>query len=338
MLNRIFRLVDVKRIEMTLSELIVTSDDVLVKPDYLSICAADQRYYLGKRNKAVMKQKLPMALVHEAIGTLVYDPLEQITRGTKVVLIPNIPALDDGRKGNYREGSSFCSSGTDGFMQDIFAAPRDRLVVLPDNASFTFVLSELVSVAFNAVDAFLRCCHTEKKRIGVWGDGSVGFVMALILKHTFPDSQIVIFGKNLRKLQHFSFAQETYLIDSVSNKVRLDHCFECVGGRGSEAAIAQILELIRPQGCIALLGVSDNFISINTRKVLEKGLLLFGNSRSEKCDFEKAVHLIHSRPSCEQYLKTIISQVIDITKEDDISYAFEQDLLNDFKTVIKWQI
>ena len=58
-----------------------------------SICAADQRYYTGSRGRVVMKQKLPMALIHEAVGEVVYDPKGEYQIGTNVVMVPNTPCL-----------------------------------------------------------------------------------------------------------------------------------------------------------------------------------------------------------------------------------------------------
>ncbi|MDD6396712.1 MAG: hypothetical protein PUF95_00165 [Selenomonadaceae bacterium] len=68
MLHRIFRLTDIKYIETITEDLEYGQDIVIVRPTYLSICAADQRYFFGKRKKAIMQKKLPLALIHEAVG------------------------------------------------------------------------------------------------------------------------------------------------------------------------------------------------------------------------------------------------------------------------------
>jgi ribitol-5-phosphate 2-dehydrogenase len=111
-----------------------------------------------------------------------------------------------------------------------------------------------------------------------------------------------------------------------------------VGNSGSEDAIAQIIHLISPQGIISLLGVCEEPVSVNTRRVLDKGLQLIGNSRSDYKDFKEAIELIHGNEFCRKYLQLLISETIEIKAEADIPRAFEQDVLNDFKTVIKWSI
>ena len=100
----------------------------------MSICNADQRYYQGKRAPEVLKKKLPMALIHEAVGEVVYDSREEFDVGQKVVMIPNTPFEKDSVIAeNYLRSSKFRASGFDGFMQDNVAMRRDRLIELPDN-------------------------------------------------------------------------------------------------------------------------------------------------------------------------------------------------------------
>ena len=76
MLNAVYRLVASRRFEVEFTDIDLTAGNVIVRPTYLSICNADQRYYQGKRAEDVLRQKLPMALIHEGIGQVVYDPEE----------------------------------------------------------------------------------------------------------------------------------------------------------------------------------------------------------------------------------------------------------------------
>ena len=61
--------------------------------------------------------------------------------------------------------------------------------------------------------------------------------------------------------------------------------FECVGGLGSQDAINQFIDIVNPMGILSILGVSEYPISINTRKILEKGLIIYGTTRSSREDF-----------------------------------------------------
>jgi ribitol-5-phosphate 2-dehydrogenase len=339
MINRIYRLVDTKRIEMTLREVKAGEGDVLVRPEYMSICAADRRYYFGRRRKEILKKKLPMALIHEATGKVLYDRAGKYAAGAKVALVPLVEAEKlPFVKGNYNPANPFLSSGFDGFMQDTVVASHDRLIPLEGNASVVYVFSEIVSVALNAISAFERARVTEASRLGVWGDGSMGYVTALTLRRLYPEAELYVFGKTARKLQKFSFADGIFFIDDIPPGLKPAHCFECVGGTGSETAVGQIVSLIAPQGCISLLGVNEESVAIPTRVLLEKGLTVIGSSRSDAGDFDKAARLIRENDMCGKYLHMLISETIEIKTENDIAHAFEQDMLNDFKTVIKWSI
>ena len=71
MLNTVYQLKAPRQFEAVFKDIELDEKHVLVRPTHLSICHADQRYYQGTRPEAVLRSKLPMALIHEGIG---YDP------------------------------------------------------------------------------------------------------------------------------------------------------------------------------------------------------------------------------------------------------------------------
>lgn len=339
MIGRIYRLMDTKRIEMKQREIPIDSDTVLVRPEYMTICASDQRYYLGQRKKEILAQKLPMALIHEATGTVIKDFSGTYQNGEKVVLIPLEEGNSDtGIKGNYRPDSKFASSGADGFMRDVVAIPSNRLVPINGAYSNVFVFTELLSVAIGAINAFEFVRQTSADSIGVWGDGSVGFITALAVRCKYPNSKIYAFGKSVRKLSKFSFVTKKFYINGIPDGLTVNHAFECVGDKKSEGAISQIIDRIAPQGVVSLLGVSENSVAIDTRRILDKGLKLVGNSRSDKRDFEEAAELIRDNKVCQKYIGLLVSDTLEIKNDNDILRALDQDVLNDFKTVMKWSL
>ena len=81
MINEIIKLIDPNKFEMFFKEEEIKNDDyVIVKPTYMSICAADQRYYQGKRAREILNKKLPLTLIHECIGKVVYDVKNQFKK------------------------------------------------------------------------------------------------------------------------------------------------------------------------------------------------------------------------------------------------------------------
>ncbi len=340
MINAIYRLSAQRRFEIDFED-ISFSRNCIVRPTHLSICNADQRYYQGTRDAKVMKEKLPMALIHEGIGEVVYDNSGAFNIGDKVVMIPNIPTADDTIIAeNYRENSKFCASSADGFMQEFVEISPTRLVKLPQNINLDVAaFTEIVSVSVHAITRFDKIAHNRRETVGVWGDGNLAFITALFLKKMYPDTKVCVFGISREKLYDFSFADETYLTTEVPDSLRIDHAFECVGANGSPVAIEQIIKHIKPEGTIAIMGVSEYPVPVNTRMILEKGLRMFGTSRSGKADFEKTIELYQKHPEIVSYLRRIVSNVVDVRNYSDISNAFEADIRKSFgKTIMHWNI
>ena len=313
---------------------------MIVRPTHLSICHADQRYYQGSRPAEVLAKKLPMALIHEGIGDVVYDPLGEFKPGELVVMIPNTPVEHDEIIGeNYLRSSKFRASGFDGFMQDNVALDRDRVLRLPQDidrsvAAFT----EIVTISVQALRRFDQFTHKRKNVVGIWGDGNLGYLTALFFRYMYPDTKLVIFGTDKEKLNGFSFADETYLVWDVPEDFAMDHAIECVGGEASQKAINQIIDLINPEGTISILGVSEYPIPINTRMVLEKGLRIFGSSRSGRADFEKTVEMYQEHPEILGYLSNIVGAQVEVHSIEDMNRAFELDIHKAMgKTVMIWK-
>ncbi|WP_419741869.1 alcohol dehydrogenase catalytic domain-containing protein [Paraclostridium dentum] len=339
MINRLYKLISPGQFVVDFEEVDLSGEKIIIRPEKLSICAADQRYYTGKRERSVLSKKLPMALIHEGVGRVIYDNKGEFKPGDKVVMIPTTPIeKDEFISENYLKSSKFRSSGFDGFTQDYILMDRDRVLkydnIDTDIASFI----ELISVAFHAINRFEKKSSTKKETLGIWGDGNLGFIISLVLKNRYPDSNVIVFGKNQEKLSFFSFVDEVYRIDEIPENLKIDHGFEAVGGVGSNFAINQMIDLINPEGCVILLGVSENQVEINTRLILEKGLILIGNSRSTKSDFEDAIYFLEKNTSCQNHLQKLVSQIININSIQDLTKSFERDLASTFKTVLNWNL
>ena len=340
MINTVYRLVAPRRFEIAFEDIELFGDEAIVRPTNLSICNADMRYYLGTRDAKVLAEKLPMALIHEGIGEVVFDPTETYKAGDLVVMVPNCPTEDDDYIAeNYLRSSKFCGSSMDGLLQEFVPISPKRLVRLPDDidrnvAAFT----EIVSVSVHAIDRFDKIAHKRRDTIAVWGDGNLGYITSLFLKYTFPESKIVVFGTVREKLADFTFADETHLVNEVPEGFTMDHAFECVGGNGSPIAIEQIIGLIKPEATISILGVSEYPVPINTRMILEKGIRMFGSSRSGVKDFQRTVDMYVKHPEIIDYLGNLVSSVNVVRRTADIKEAFEKDTKKAFgKTIMKWE-
>ena len=313
-----------------------------VKPTLGSICAADMRYYTGKRRPEALKQKLPMALLHEGIGRIVES--ETLKKDTRVVIVPNIPgyihspekfpspekccrACRHGEIGeNHCENIHFLSSGYDGLTQSIIQHPDPCLIQIPDDVPDEIaVLSELSTVAYTGAKKLKLLDKNEK--IAVFGDGPVGYIVAVVLSFTktIKRHNLYVVGTDDEKLKKFGDFAHTINIRkrAIPSNLRFGNLFECVGGIYSEEAINTIIEVAEPGAWIYLLGVSELFVPVNTRDILEKGLRLIGISRSSR--FEYPIILEYMRePEMQRLLKrVIINRFFRIRSAKELTEAFD---------------
>ena len=281
-----------------------------------------------------------MALIHEAIGYVIYDPAGNFRQGERVVMIPNVPSeTSPVIAENYLRTSRFRGSSMDGFMQEYIATREDRVVRIPDSvdndpvAAFT----EMVSVCYHCLRRFDRTAHEKRDTIGVWGDGNMGYFTALLLRALYPASRIIVFGVDEEKLGNFSFVDEVCNVSGIPQDLTVDHAFECVGGNASGQVISQIIDHIAPEGTIAILGVSEDPVPVYTRMVLEKGLRILGTSRSGREDFEGLIRLYADQPGVVRYLEKMVGAVIDVRGVKDMNDAFEADIRKSIgKTIMVW--
>jgi ribitol-5-phosphate 2-dehydrogenase len=336
LINNVYQLVGTRTLVVKFED-ISLDERVIVRPDYLAICHADQRYYLGQRDLAVLAKKLPMAPIHEATGVVLHDPSGAYAKGQRVVLIPNIAGdIQTGAYENYAPGSGFRSSGYDGFLSEIVALPSDRVLAVDGVASEVAAITEFVSVAAHAVTRFDALARQTRNRLAVIGDGSMAYTVASVLKERFPASEVIVLGRHRSKLALFTFADETYYSNALPADLSFDHAFECVGSQSSAEAIEILIRHINPQGSIVMLGVSEQPVPVNTRMVLEKGLTLVGCSRSGRADFEQAVALL-KESRFQQRIRQIIYLDEPVHTVADVKRVFANDLLTPFKTVFEWR-
>lgn len=341
MFNNVYRLTGVRQFErVTTNQDLYTQNRVIVRPTLMSICRADERYYTGVRDKKVLEERLPMSLIHEAIGEVVQDNTGSIKPGTRVVMIPTVAHGHDNLVAdNYLKSSKFSSSTLDGFMREyVFMQPENLVEIPVASQSDINVLLEVASVAVQAIRRLKDNMINRVQTLGIWGDGNVAYMMAVVAKEFFPNIDIYVFGKHADKLAYISFTH-TMQIDRIPDDLKIDHAIEAVGGLGSESAIDQIIDHINPRGTVVLAGVSEKPVAINTRMVLEKGIDLVGTTRSTHQDFETAIRLMGNSMEMRERLQLMIQNIKSVEKVSDISKAFDEDLnMNWGKTVIEWNM
>lgn len=332
MFAKSYKITEPKRFEIFVED--IQNKDVLVKPEYLAVCKADIRYYLGNRSLSVLKRKFPMSLIHEATGVVVRDKHGKFKEGQRVVMLPCRKAECDGTKcqqcvrdnphllDNYCPESKFCSSNYDGFSKELMDISDEYLLPIPDEVGAEAVFSELLSVGCCALRRAGLSKENAPENIAIWGDGIMGYVIALVAKYSL-DCEVNVIGLDKEKLAMFDFAN-TYFSNDIDALPRMTVAIEAVGGNASGIAANQAIDKLYSGGKLILCGVANDNIPLNTRMVLEHGLSIRGTTRSIRCDFEQALELLKNKDFRERAKRLLISAV-DVKNIKDYYAVFEKE-------------
>ena len=64
MINQIYQLINQNLLMYIMKKILNDKDKIVVRPNYMALCHADQRYYTkGKENPKILAKKLPMHLL-----------------------------------------------------------------------------------------------------------------------------------------------------------------------------------------------------------------------------------------------------------------------------------
>ena len=332
MFAKSYKITEPKRFEIFVED--IRNENVLVRPDYLAVCKADIRYYLGNRSLSILKRKFPMSLIHEATGVVVRDKSGELKSGQRVVLLPCRKSECDGSKcevcdrdnphllDNYCPESKFCSSNYDGFSKELIDLDKEYMIPIPDEIGEEAVFSELISVGCCALR---RAGFTEGESVNsvtVWGDGIMGYIISLVAKYGFG-CEVNIVGLSKEKLEKFDFAN-VYYSNDIEALPRMSVAIEAVGGNASGIAANQAIDKLYSGGKLILSGVANDNVPLNTRMVLEHGISIRGTTRSVRCDFEKAVELL-TIPEFRKHIKTLLLSVREVNNIRDYYAVFEEE-------------
>ncbi|MBD2866911.1 zinc-binding dehydrogenase [Paenibacillus oceani] len=338
--SRAYRLLQPKLIREVVLEHTVPDGYVVVEPTLASICHADLRYYTGQRRPEALARKLPMSLLHEGIGKVVVSRDAGCKEGQNVVIVPNMPGyMLDGAKredccpacrgaagDNYCYRGRFLGSGIDGIAQRRIVVPAGCAIPVPEEVPDEIaVLTELCSVSYQAITRVKE--RWGNMSAAVFGDGPVGYLTAAMLHHAagLDQDRLLAFGAIEEKLEQFQFARRELVQQFDFGAAEpVDVAVECTGGRFSESAVNQAIDLLRPGGVLILMGVTEERVPINTRDILEKGITVIGSSRSMSRDFQAVMELMR-RPSCQETLRRLLPErTKPVRKVEDYIEAMEE--------------
>lgn len=304
-----YRLVEPKKIEEIIVEKEVQEHEVVIEPILGSVCHADLRYFTGSRRLEALEEKIPMALIHEGIGKIIFSYNDDLKEGQRVIIVPNVPGYiakgiskeqccptcQKAGGDNYCQQGYFLGSGHDGIAQSRLVIPKACVIPIPKEVPNEIaLLSELCTVSYQALRKIAEII--KHAQIAVFGDGPVGYLTTAMIHHAYgvPKERLTVFGADDKKLEQFHFSQRMNVNDydfSRGNQT-FDLAFDCTGGNFSENAINQAIDILQPLGGIVLMGVTEKKVPINTRDILEKGIFVFGSSRSSYEDYPPVLEMM----------------------------------------------
>jgi ribitol-5-phosphate 2-dehydrogenase len=308
-----------------------------VQPQMASVCHADDRYFAGERRPEALAKKLPMALLHEGLGVVKESMSTAFQAGQRVVIAPNIPgyvlrgeAKTDPVPDNYSTDAVFMSSGYDGIAQSDVVQPESGLIPIPDNVPNDIaVFAEVSTIGYHASSHVADTLSQPGVKVALFGDGPVGYMAAAVLHFVrgIPSENLTVFGAIPERLAKFDFAQQEIVTEYDFDQApeQFDVIFEATGGHFSSSAINEGIQVIKRTGKFVLMGVTEELVPIDTRDVLEKGLTLYGTSRSTPPDFQAIIQAMSANADYRQALSKLLpAQAMTITSAADLKTAFDQ--------------
>lgn len=274
-----------KRRELSLREidlpLHVGRGDVKIEIDTVGICGSDVHYYTHGRIGSFVVEA-PMVLGHEAAGTVVEvgSAVTGLKVGDRVCMEPGIPDLSSraSRLGLYNVDPSVAFWATPpihGVLTRHVVHPAAFTFKLPDNVSFAeAAMVEPFAVGLQAVvKAKIRPGDTAV----VIGAGPIGVMTSLAAlaggcSHVFVSDLVeeklaiaaTYSGISTVNIRNRSL---TEAVKTATDGWGVDVLFEASGAPNAYIAIQDV---IRPGGCIVLIGMPVEPVSLDVSAIAPK--------------------------------------------------------------------
>ena len=236
-------------------------DDALIRVLLAGICNTDIELFKGYMNFSGTPG-------HEFVGVVEAAPARPKLVGKRVVADINIgPGQGDHRHAPGRKVLGIL--GTDGAFAHYLTIPAANCHVVPEGlADEVAVFAEPLAAALE-VGQQVHIRGTD--RVAVLGDGKLGILVALGLRHLCPG--IVLAGKHPDKL---AIAAGQGVRTTLAGKI-LGPFDLVVEATGSLQGIEMALDLVRPEGTIVLKSTTQAKASLDLARVVVQEITLVGS-------------------------------------------------------------
>jgi 2-desacetyl-2-hydroxyethyl bacteriochlorophyllide A dehydrogenase len=299
----------------------VGAGEALVKIRSCGICGSDVHFFQGGFAPP------PVCPGHEISGEVVeVGPEVTLQRGDRVAVEPLVVCqrCPYCRAGNYQlcQESRLLGTTMNGGFAEYLRMPASALFLLPAEVDFAVgALTEPLAVAVHAVRlAGVQLSH----RVLVIGGGTIG-LMAVAAARAAGAADVWISARypqqsraaeSLGATHVFSGAGASRAAAAAASEQPIDVVIETVGGTAD--TLTEALQLARPGGTIAVLGLFANtaaldVFSLVVRELRVVGSLTYGRA-GLSADFDIALQLLAAQPERFRQLITHAEPLQEITR------------------------
>jgi L-iditol 2-dehydrogenase len=310
-----------------------SSDEVLVKVEYVGICGSDMHYYeTGAIGPYVVEP--PFVLGHETGGTVV-EIGEEVTHlkvGDRVALEPGITCgqCEFCRTGRYNlcpDVKFFATPPFDGTFQEYVAHKANMSFKLPEN------VSTLAGAMIEPLAVGLHAANLGEAELGktavVLGAGAIGLVSMMALKAKGVNTVYVvdIMPKRLEK------AMELGATGVINGKEvdAVEELFKLTDGKGVDIAIETAGTEITTNQAIYMVKKGSNIVLVGYSSTGKMNLEM-NFALDKEVTFKTVFRYRHIYPmaieataSGKVDLENLVTNIFDF---DDVQYAMDTSVHN----------
>ena len=290
--------------------------EVLIDVVATGICGSDLAIFDWEASyRAFMGTHLPVTLGHETSGKVsaVGPGVDKSWIGRSVVVNPQVAC---GECASCRAGDPVgCMNRqavgmvTNGAFAKQFIAPVDACFALPEGLSVE--LAALVEPLTTGAYALELAAFKPGDRVIVFGPGPIG-QGAAALAMAFGASDVAVVGlRDTRRLETLRAAGIDQLFDMAEDGAaqRLEGAKKggfdiAIDATGVAPVINQALDALRPQGVLAIVGMSAAPAQVDVLKIVKNRLRICGVSRMPPSVYPKVIEALAANPARFQPLIT----------------------------------
>lgn len=261
----------------------------LIKVEAVGICGSDMHAYLGHDER----RPAPLILGHEAAGKIVGGTHD----GMRVTVNPLVtcgvcPACKAGRENLCPERQIISMMPREGAFAQYVAMPMSNLVEVPDHVPLEkAALAEPLAVSWHAARLVLEALHPAMdRRALVIGGGAIGLAASLALKAMGLDDVTIVEPDPARC---------AFLCDQTGQAAvaETDQSYPVViDAVGFGVTRASATRLVQPGGVIAHVGLGDDGLGLDVRRITLQEIAFIGTYTYTAVDFrETAAALFDGR-------------------------------------------